>query len=76
MPNELILIILGCLMMGVGFYISEWRRKKQEERQARLNSIKFTNSQSKLTERQDEANIIRLVFFLIKTYYMLCQVKN
>ena len=46
MPNELILIILGCLMMGVGFYISEWRRKKQEERQARLNSIKFTNSQS------------------------------
>jgi len=46
MPNELILIILGCLIMGVGMMISDWRRKKQDERQARLNSIKFKNSQS------------------------------
>jgi len=46
MPNELILIILGCLMMGIFMYIGDWRRKKQEERQARLNSIKFKNSQS------------------------------
>ena len=46
MPNELILIILGCLIMGVGMMISDWRTKRREERQARLNSIKFKNSQS------------------------------
>ena len=46
MPNELILIILGCLIMGVFMCIGDWRRKKQDERQARLNSIKFKNSQS------------------------------
>jgi len=41
MPNELILIILGCLVCGVFMMIGDWRRKKQEERQARLNSIRF-----------------------------------
>jgi preprotein translocase subunit YajC len=41
MPNELILILLGCLMCGVFMMIGDWRRKKQEERQARLNSIRF-----------------------------------
>jgi hypothetical protein len=46
MPNELILIILGCVLMGICMTINDWRRKKQEERQARLNSIKFKNSQS------------------------------
>jgi len=46
MPNELILIILGCLVCGVFMMIGDWRRKKQEERQARLNSIKFKNFQS------------------------------
>ena len=43
MLKDLILIIGGCLIMGVGMYISDWRRKKQEERQARLNS-RFTLS--------------------------------
>ena len=41
MLKDLILIIGGSLIMGVGMYISDWRRKKQEERQARLNSIRF-----------------------------------
>ena len=41
MLKDLILIIGGCLIMGVGMYISDWRRKKQEERPARLNSIRF-----------------------------------
>ena len=39
--KELLLIIGVGLIMGVGMYISDWRRKKQEERQARLNSIRF-----------------------------------
>jgi preprotein translocase subunit YajC len=39
--KELFLIILGCLIMGVFMMVSDWRRKKQEERQARLNSIRF-----------------------------------
>ncbi len=46
MPDELILIILGCVLCGVFMMIGDWRRKKQDERQARLNSIKFKNSQS------------------------------
>ena len=41
MLKDLILIIGGCLILRVGMYISDWRRKKQEERQARLNSIRF-----------------------------------
>tara|TARA_R100000963_G_C4538220_1_gene36542 strand:- start:27 stop:176 length:150 start_codon:yes stop_codon:yes gene_type:complete len=45
--KELILILLVCLSMGIWAMISDWRRKRQEERQARLlNSIKFKNSQS------------------------------
>ena len=44
--KELLLIVIGCLAIGVGMYISDWRSKKREERQARLNSIKFKNSQS------------------------------
>tara|TARA_R100000458_G_C8218887_1_gene203888 strand:+ start:682 stop:834 length:153 start_codon:yes stop_codon:yes gene_type:complete len=39
--KELILIVVGVLIMGVGLTIHDWRRKKQEEHQARLNSIKF-----------------------------------
>tara|TARA_Y100000401_G_scaffold48817_1_gene37955 strand:+ start:668 stop:853 length:186 start_codon:yes stop_codon:yes gene_type:complete len=29
--NELILIILGCLSLGVGLYIQDWRRKRRED---------------------------------------------
>ena len=39
--KELLLIVVGCLTMGVYMAISDWRRKRQEERQARLNSIRF-----------------------------------
>jgi preprotein translocase subunit YajC len=39
--KELLLIVLVCLTMGIYMAISDWRRKKQEERQARLNSIRF-----------------------------------
>jgi len=39
--KELLLIVIGCLIMGIWCTISDWRRKKQEERQARLNSIRF-----------------------------------
>ena len=39
--KELLLIVLVGLTMGIYMAISDWRRKKQEERQARLNSIRF-----------------------------------
>ena len=39
--KELLLIVLVGLTMGIWCTISDWRRKKQEERQARLNSIRF-----------------------------------
>ena len=39
--KEFSLIVIGCLIMGVGMYINDWRSKKREERQARLNSIRF-----------------------------------
>ena len=63
MPNELILIILGCLVCGVFMMIGDWRTKRREERQARLNSIKFKNSQSYLSERRDVARFISPRFF-------------
>ena len=39
--KELLLIVIGCLAIGVCMYINDWRSKKREERQARLNSIRF-----------------------------------
>jgi preprotein translocase subunit YajC len=39
--KEILLIVVGGLMCGVFMMVSDWRRKKQEERQARLNSIRF-----------------------------------
>ncbi len=41
--KDILLIILVCVSMGVCMAISDWRRKRQEERQARLNSIRFRN---------------------------------
>tara|TARA_B100000214_G_scaffold357998_1_gene318137 strand:+ start:748 stop:885 length:138 start_codon:yes stop_codon:yes gene_type:complete len=39
--KELLLIIIVCVVMGVYMAISDWRTKRREERQARLNSIRF-----------------------------------
>ena len=39
--KELLLIVLVGLTMGICLMVSDWRRKRQEERQARLNSIRF-----------------------------------
>jgi type II secretory pathway pseudopilin PulG len=47
--NELILIILGCLSLGVGLYIQDWRRKRREDKlsdrlhQAENNIIHLKN---------------------------------
>jgi len=30
--NELLLIILGCLGFGIGLYIQDWKRKRQEQK--------------------------------------------
>tara|TARA_B100000029_G_C17358489_1_gene881635 strand:- start:85 stop:228 length:144 start_codon:yes stop_codon:yes gene_type:complete len=35
--NELILIILGCLSLGLGLYIQDWRRKRQEQKREQLS---------------------------------------
>ena len=39
--KDILLIVLVCVSMGVCMTISDWRSKKREERQARLNSIRF-----------------------------------
>ena len=39
--KDILGIVLACLTMGIWATISYWRKKKQEERQARLNSIRF-----------------------------------
>ena len=39
--KDILVIVLACLTMGIWATISDWRKKKQEERQARLNSIRF-----------------------------------
>ena len=39
--KELLLIVLVGLTMGICLMISDWRTKRREERQARLNSIRF-----------------------------------
>jgi len=43
--KEVLLIVLVGITMGVCMKVSDWRRKKQEERQARLDKS-FRNSQS------------------------------
>tara|TARA_R100001143_G_scaffold4805_1_gene7876 strand:- start:25 stop:186 length:162 start_codon:yes stop_codon:yes gene_type:complete len=39
MPIELKIIILGCLVIGCLEYLKDRKRKKEQERQDRLNSI-------------------------------------
>ena len=39
--KDILLIVLVALTMGIWATISDWRTKKREERQARLNSIRF-----------------------------------
>ena len=43
MPKDLILIILGAAVCGAYYAWQEYRRKKQEKRQDRLNRIKVDN---------------------------------
>ena len=43
MVRDLILICSGCLCMGIFIYIDDLKRKKQEQRQARLNSMGVKN---------------------------------
>ncbi len=57
--KELFLIILGCLIMGVFMYIGDWRRKKQEERQARLNSIRIKDNQFEINADGSETDVER-----------------
>ena len=40
MFKDLLLIILGAIVSGAFFSWQEYRRKKQEKKQERLNSIK------------------------------------
>jgi len=40
MPKDLLLIILGAIVSGTYFSWQEYRRKKKEKQQERLNSIK------------------------------------
>ena len=41
MPIELKIIILGCLIIGCLEYLKDRKRKKEQERQERLNKIKW-----------------------------------
>jgi len=43
MVKDLILICSGCLCMGIFLYIDDFKRKKQEQRQTRLNSMGVKN---------------------------------
>jgi preprotein translocase subunit YajC len=40
MPKDLLLIILGAIVSGAYFSWQEYRRKKKEKHQERLNQIK------------------------------------
>jgi len=43
MPKDLLLIILGAAVCGSYYAWQEYRRKKAEKRQERLNKIKIDN---------------------------------
>ena len=57
--KELLLIVIGCLAIGVGMYISDWRSKKREERQARLNSIRIKDNQFEINADGSETDVER-----------------
>ena len=40
MPKDLLLIILGAIVSGAYFYWQDYKRKKAEKKQERLNQIK------------------------------------
>jgi len=42
-PKELIIIILGCLVIGCLEYLKDRKRKKEQKMQERLNQSYFSN---------------------------------
>ena len=44
MPKDLILIILGATVCGAYYAWQDYKRKKEEKRQDRLNKIKVDNN--------------------------------
>ena len=42
-PKELIIIILGCVVVGLMMYRDDYKRKKERERQERLSQSYFSN---------------------------------
>ena len=57
--KELLLIVIGCLAIGVGMYISDCRSKKREKRQARLNSIRIKDNQFEINADGSETDVER-----------------
>ena len=45
MPKDLLLIILGAIVSGAYFSWQEYRRKKKEKQQERLNQIRIKDNQ-------------------------------
>ena len=42
-PKELIIIILGCVVVGLMMYRDDYKRKKEQKMQERLNQSYFSN---------------------------------
>jgi hypothetical protein len=43
MPKDLLLIILGALVSGAYYSYQDYKRKKAEKKQERLNTIRLDN---------------------------------
>ena len=59
MLKDLLLIILGAIVSGAYFSWQEYRRKKQEKQQERLNQIKIKDNQFEINADGSETDVER-----------------
>ena len=73
--NELILIILGCLSLGIGLYIQDWRRERREDKlsdrlhQAENNIIHLKNlNNERINNERGEMMYSKYIKQLLKDF--------
>ena len=59
MPKDLLLIILGALVSGAYFSWQEYRRKKKEKQQERLNQTSIKDNQFEINADGSETDVER-----------------
>lgn len=59
MPKDLLLIILGAIISGTYYSWQDYKRKKKEKQQERLNQIRIKDNQFEINADGSETDVER-----------------